>query len=188
MNVFPTSLFVAGVKKTLHRRRAWVGRTNNVLRTQRRKRTSGKLSYGPNVGRRTMDDPCRVGIGRFMAPRNTRARCLFAIVKMFGIKINVLFTKYSFFSLQRCHSMQCWGYRILPTGMRCFETRRLLVYMWLQRCFLTYLCILYLKWLPYFQRATVISNAMLRAPNPADRYVTPLNTETPCLYVIAKMF
>ena len=51
MKVFRTSLFVADVEKTLHRRRVRIGRMNYVLRTPGRNRTSGKLSYGPYVGR-----------------------------------------------------------------------------------------------------------------------------------------
>ena len=51
MKVFRTSLFIADVEKTFYRRRVQVGRTNYVLRTPGRKRTSGKLSYGPKVGR-----------------------------------------------------------------------------------------------------------------------------------------
>ena len=51
MKVFRTFLFVADVEKTLYRRRVRIGRKNNVLRTPGRKRTSGKLSYGPKVGR-----------------------------------------------------------------------------------------------------------------------------------------
>ena len=49
--VFRTSLFVADVEKTLHRRRVWIGRTNDVLRTSGGKRTSGKLTFGPKLGR-----------------------------------------------------------------------------------------------------------------------------------------
>ena len=67
MKVFLTSLFVPDVQKTLHRRRVRVGRTDYVLRTPGRKRTSGKLSYGPKVGR-TVDDPFRVGINRNKNP------------------------------------------------------------------------------------------------------------------------
>ena len=51
MKVVRTSLFVAGIEKTLHRPRVRVGRRNYVLRTVGRKRTSGKLSYGPTIGR-----------------------------------------------------------------------------------------------------------------------------------------
>ena len=51
MEVFRTSLFVADVEKTLKWRRVRIGRTNYVLRTPVRSRTSGKLSYGPTVGR-----------------------------------------------------------------------------------------------------------------------------------------
>ena len=51
MKVFRMSLFVADVEKTLHRRRVRIGRTYYVLRTPGRKMTSGKLSYGPVVGR-----------------------------------------------------------------------------------------------------------------------------------------
>ena len=49
MQVFRTSLFVADVERTLHRRRVRIG--NYVLWMPGRKRTSGKRSYGPNVGR-----------------------------------------------------------------------------------------------------------------------------------------
>ena len=46
------ALFVADVeKKPSHRRRVRIGRTNNVLRTPGRKRTSGKLTYGPKLRR-----------------------------------------------------------------------------------------------------------------------------------------
>ena len=51
MKVFRTSLFFADVEKTLHRRRVRNWRPNYVLETPGRKRTSGKLSYGPKVGR-----------------------------------------------------------------------------------------------------------------------------------------
>ena len=50
MKVLRTSLFVMNVEKALHRRRVQFGRTKYVLRTPRRKMTSGKLSYGPKVG------------------------------------------------------------------------------------------------------------------------------------------
>ena len=49
--VFRTTLFVADVEKTLHRRRVRIGRTNDVLRTPGRKKTSGKIIYGPKLGR-----------------------------------------------------------------------------------------------------------------------------------------
>ena len=51
MKVFRTFLFVADEEKTLNRRRVRVGRTTYELQRPGRKRTSGKLSYGPKVGR-----------------------------------------------------------------------------------------------------------------------------------------
>ena len=51
MKVFRTSLFVADVENTWHRRCVRFGRTNYVLRTPGRKRTSEKCSYGPKLGR-----------------------------------------------------------------------------------------------------------------------------------------
>ena len=64
IKVFRTSLFVADVEKTSHRRRIRIGRTNNDLRTPWRKRTSGKIKSSSRRHvriRRTMDDPCPVG-------------------------------------------------------------------------------------------------------------------------------
>ena len=51
MKVFRTSFFVADVKKTLNGRRVRVWLANHIIRTPGRKRTSGKLSYWPKVGR-----------------------------------------------------------------------------------------------------------------------------------------
>ena len=51
MKVFRTSLFVPDEEKTLDGRRVRIGRAKYVPRTSGRKRTSGKLSYGPKVGR-----------------------------------------------------------------------------------------------------------------------------------------
>ena len=51
IKVFRTSLFVEDVEKPMHRSRVQNWRANYVLRTPGRKRTSGKRSYGPKVGR-----------------------------------------------------------------------------------------------------------------------------------------
>ena len=51
MECFPDVLIRRGRRKTLHGRLVRIGRTNYVLRTSGRKRTSGKLSYGPKEGR-----------------------------------------------------------------------------------------------------------------------------------------
>ena len=134
MKVFRTSLHVADVERTLHRRRVRFWRKSYVLRTTGRKMTSGKLSYGPKAGRplnvTSEYDVLRTTLAEWDAEHETHnygpAQKWLDCVWMFNAKIYVFFIYSNYSNVHKMfYSASTFCFHLIYFFPNIFESRHL---------------------------------------------------------------